>query len=142
MLKKQIVKTTSLFTLIFAFMAIGMTANASVMDNEKGKNGEKEKTTKVVEPVKTLVTKTWYFKGGNPRSPNDYTDNSLEAPSCEGPSQTICSIEATEDNGKPKFTEVIDGKSVGQHVDDAMNSLGTSTPLPPNSVVTAYRSEN
>lgn len=142
MLKKQIVKTTSLFTLILAFLAIGMNANASVMNKEKSKDGEKEKTIKVVKPEKTLVTKTWYFKGGNPESPNDYTDNPLEAPSCEGPSQTICSIEATEDNGRPNFEEVIDGKSVGQHVEDAMNSLGTSTPLPPNSVVTAYRSEN
>lgn len=124
---KFIVKA-SLFTLILAFMAIGMIAIAEVMKREQP-----------TEVERMVVLETWYFTGGDPNSPDSYSNDEADQVSCVTPYQTICTIQAPADGDQPDFTEVIDGKTVGQHIEDAVESLQTSTPLPPNAVVTAYR---
>lgn len=134
MKKNQIVKV-SLFTLILALVAIGTIAVAAVMKKDSTVAARTS-----VETEKTVVMETWYFTGGNPESPADYSNDPADATLCSGLPQTICTLEAPADGNTPDFDEVIAGKSVGQHVEDAVESLKTSTPLPINAVVTAYRS--
>ena len=96
MLKKQMVKKTSLFTLILAFLAIGTTANASVMNNEKGKDGEKEKVVKT-----TIIAAQWFeytgpafgSPGYDPMDQENYTPRGSSSPSCSG-SNSVCAIHA------------------------------------------------
>lgn len=121
----------SLFTLILAFIAIGTVAIGAVMNSNKA--------VKEVEET-SVTTTTWYFKGGDPESPSSYSTSPEDAPPCTGVPQTICTLEAPANGDEPNFSEIIQGKTVEQHVHDALASLNSSSPLPLNDVVTGYRS--
>src|SRR5690606_7341770 len=107
MLKKQIVKTTSLFTLIFAFMAIGMTANASVM------NGDKEKVAKAEKEKPTLAPQ-WFTFTGDPNNPSQVENPNFYQPyvptetnpdpTCEEGTK-LCAIKAQPDQSNQNIPD-------------------------------------
>ena len=144
MITNQIVKTPSLFTLILAFLAIGMNANASVMDKEKGKN--KGKTEKVVEPATTVVFSAWYFNGSvsnDPTDPDNYTSTPPSTP-CDQLPEQICEISAPASGGKPDMAAPVPGTSgqtVLSQIQDAHDSLNNEDREPTlNETVQAFRS--
>src|SRR5690606_25532216 len=107
MLKKQIVKKTSLFTLILAFLAIGTTANASVMNKEKGKDGDKEKVVEAKKNQPKAALREWAFQpvgsSTDMDDPNNYVPyDPQEHGSCAGGTNELCTIQAEEDSGTNK----------------------------------------
>lgn len=128
----------SLFTLIFAFLAIGMIANASVT--------KKEKTVK--ETAKTVVLETWYFTGGesdDPTDPSNYTDDPNQAPFCNEVLEVICQISAPRNGNEPKMDHPIPGKpgeTVASQIQDAQDELNDSNTVPKtNETVKEFRSK-
>jgi len=108
MLKKQIVKKTSLFTLILAFMVTTVAANASVMNNEKGKHGEISKTEQVKTAEKTTF-KAWY-NIDDPDNPSVY-GAPITAPDLNNPNDCaqnnntdLCAVELEVPDPNYEFT--------------------------------------
>jgi len=148
MVKQQIVKTTSLFTLILAFLAIGTTANASVMNNEKGKDGTKEKVVKAekkpnVKPK--MVTSTWHYNGGPADSPTDPSNYSLSTGEpCGVLRETVCKLNApaspTNPNQPDMDAEVeVDGEPEPQKISDRINAALGGTAPQENETVQSFR---
>ncbi|SFS98300.1 hypothetical protein [Sphingobacterium wenxiniae] len=150
MLKKQIVKKTSLFTLILAFMVTTVAANASVMngDNEKGKDGGKGKTEQVEEAEKTLIFITWYFTGGegdDPTDPNNYSTSLPPGQSCDTEIELICQINAPNQGGKPQMDAPVPGttgETVETQIRDVQDELDSPNGTPhKNATVLEFRSK-
>ena len=128
----------SLFTLIFAFLAIGMIAKASVTKKEKA----------VKEATKTVVLETWYFTGGendDPTDPSNYTDDPNLAPTCDNEAEVICTISAPRNGTLPDMSHVIPGKpgeTVASQILDAQDELANPSSEPkPNDTVKKFRSK-
>lgn len=128
----------SLFTLIFAFLAIGMIANASVTKKEKA----------VKETAKTVVLETWYFTGGegdDPTDPSNYTDNPDLAPTCDQELESICTISAPRNGTLPDMDHAISGKpgeTVASQIQDAQDELNEPNTVPQtNDTVKEFRSK-
>ncbi|MCY4779645.1 hypothetical protein ORI89_08275 [Sphingobacterium sp. UT-1RO-CII-1] len=128
----------SLFTLIFAFLAIGLIANTSVMNKEKA----------VKETAKTVVLETWYFTGGesdDPTDPSNYTDDPNQAPLCNEDVEVICQISAPRNGTLPDMTHPISGKpgeTVATQILEAQDELNDPNAIPQtNDTVKEFRSK-
>lgn len=120
MQKKSMVKI-SLLTLIVAFMAFGTIAIAkTVITNETPAN-------------KTVTTEPWYFQGGDPELPASYSKTPLTGKPCGAARQTICEIEAPENEvnpGHPNLNASVQGdgpenETVLDQIIEAMGSLSS-----------------
>ena len=103
----------SLFTLIFAFLAIGMIAKASVTKKEKA----------VKETAKTVVLETWYFTP-NPSNPDpDLASNySLIPPpdleNCGTEGEDVCTIQDERSESSPNQPKMSHGSVLGDTAND------------------------
>ncbi|MEI2275604.1 hypothetical protein OHD16_26010 [Sphingobacterium sp. ML3W] len=135
---KRIIGTMSIGVMT---LGISMGANAQSIKNEKEVKADKEvkasKETKLV-----LANQTWYFTGSssdNPTTPSLYT-TTPHSDGCPTPLQRICTIEAPDNgSGQPDMSApVLPGKTVADQINDAKDSLNTSSPQT-NETVSSFR---
>lgn len=124
----------SLLTLILAFFAIGTFAlSKAVMKKE------------IVDRVeKNLVSYDWVLVGTDPTDANDYAKDDPNSPSpCPGLPQTICKIHAPEDAfGQPDMSAASGSSTVGDQIEEALESLQPGNTPTLNDAVLAFRSSN
>lgn len=125
---------TLLFTLIFAFFAIGTIAIA--------KEVMKKETVK--QAGKTVVLFDWVLVGTDPTNASHYAKEDPNSPApCPGLPQTICKIQAPEDAfGQPDMSAASGSSTVGDQIDDALESLQPGNTPTLNDAVLAFRSTN
>lgn len=125
----------SLFTLILALVAFGTIAVAAVM--------KKKEKVEVVKSERLL--QNWYFIGDqndDPTDPNNYSDQPLDGKPCSETYQVICQIQAPDNgSGKPDMAApaVSGGGTVQSQISTIHASLPSTTPVPTNSTVLAFR---
>lgn len=126
----------SLFTLIFAFLAIGLIANTSVMNKRE---------TDIKSPKKVLTYETWYFNGSSLDSPKDaskYSKTPLY--NCEGEQETICSINAPAQGNNPNLPDLeapaeVNDPNPPTVEDQIEETMSSPTNKQPNETVLSFR---
>lgn len=103
------------------------------------------KKEKSVEAVKVVTTDDWYFTGSSTSGATtaaSYSPDEVSGKPCGTSPQTICRIDAPEDQDNPGFPDMDylddDGISVAQHITNALSSLPGNPQE--NDVVKAFRS--
>ncbi|QRY59777.1 hypothetical protein [Sphingobacterium siyangense] len=137
MMRNLFTVKASLFTLILALVAFGTIAAAAVMH-------KKEKVA-VVKSERLL--QNWYFIGDeddDPTDPNNYAEEPLDGKRCSETYEVICQIQAPDDgNGHPDMSApaASGGGTVESQISSVDASLPSTSPVPTNSTVLAFRAD-
>lgn len=130
-------------TLSVGIMTLGISLSANAQSIKSEKEGQVEKEVKAAKETKVVrANQTWYFTGSssdNPTTPSLYT-TTPHSDGCPTPLQRICTIEAPDNgSGQPDMSApVLPGKTVADQINDAKNSLNTSSPQT-NETVSSFR---
>lgn len=133
-MKTNLTVKTLLFTLIYAFFGIGTILFA--------KEVMKKENVKQVE--KPVVLFDWVLVGTDPTNASHYAKENPNSPApCPGLPQAICKIQAPEDAfGQPDMSAASGSSTVGDQIDDALESLQPGNTPTLNDAVLAFRSTN